>query len=108
MKAKLLSREQLLDYCKRQGIYVGEAASKRAMEAAIHRALVNGSDPPADAEIGCFGYHDPVDGNCITCRFREPCAEATLGVPIEKYHLAIKKLDNPKWSFKPMAKKRKG
>lgn len=96
--------DQLKAYCRKLGIAVPAGGRREVYEAAITRAAVHYGKPMVDAEIGCFGYHDRDDANCRLCRYRDPCETVALGIERRLYDAMIERLENPRFSFKPMLK----
>ena len=90
MSRKPVKKEDLIKYCKRHNIFIPKGVVKiEYLTSAIHRMLMHGQAP--ELTIGCYGYWEEDDVNCVTCEFASKCFTQSMGMPEEEYMKKYKK-----------------
>lgn len=83
-----MTTEQLIQYCKDHDIFVPGNPTKEYLCAAIVRIFH--SEKRSDA-TSCFGFWQQEHSECMVCNYQGTCAEASIGMPVEKYFRSLKK-----------------
>jgi len=103
MGKRILSIEQLKDYCTRHNIIVSSNSTKSELESAIARCALNGM---RIKDGSCFGYWNE-DIDCEMCSKEDLCFKSSLGTKLGKaeYMEKMDRVDKVRFSA-PMLKKK--
>lgn len=88
-----MKKEDLIEYCKRQGILVC-GNSVEHIHAAIVRATLHKTEIASES-AECFGFWEHENSTCMTCDFENKCFRASMGMDKKDYFKKLESLDRP-------------
>lgn len=87
----MLSKERILEFCKKQKIWIpNKSATLKELTAIVARWALDGDT--IDRKT-CFGLLDTEANDCLSCDFRKNCFKVSFGIDEEKYWKRIDKAD---------------
>jgi len=93
----MITRERLLDFCKKNKIWVpNQKASLKELTTIIARWALNEEKLERKS---CFGFLESEDNNCLSCDYRSSCFKLSFGVDEQTYWKRIEKADRIKLEF---------
>jgi hypothetical protein len=106
-RTKAVKKEDLINFCKRQNIFVPKSVTMKYLYCAISRMYLHGHDDRV--KNSCFGYWEQDEANCLTCDYETDCFAQSMGMDKDAYLAQLKKLEGDKFesakSFRTKNKK---
>ena len=99
----MITRDRLIEYCKKHKIMVHQRATIDQLIRAVFRASMH---KRKIFRRSCFGFWENEDSNCYSCDHQEACFKTSMGVDKKTYFKQMENLENPRlrWIEKKMKK----